>query len=186
MCTKWYRRGPEWMTTHPLIRHELVLFLRGQVDNPLCSTNGDGSNLRSFRFAALNQPSSLSSRNACICSRLRCSPFFMLIVNPQDLLPPSFRLIRRWKPMAPSGSSGIGRDCEQEMGIELGIVKAKRPRASSLRPSIRIMIWWEEMVGARGFEPPASWTRTRRSTKLSHAPRIPLYPVACAQCKVAV
>src|SRR5580658_6885656 len=26
------------------------------------------------------------------------------------------------------------------------------------------------MVGARGFEPPASWSRTRRSTKLSHAP----------------
>src|SRR5580658_7450631 len=28
----------------------------------------------------------------------------------------------------------------------------------------------KEMVGARGFEPPASWSRTRRSTKLSHAP----------------
>ena len=28
----------------------------------------------------------------------------------------------------------------------------------------------EKMVGARGFEPPASWTRTRRSTRLSHAP----------------
>jgi Domain of unknown function DUF29 len=26
------------------------------------------------------------------------------------------------------------------------------------------------MVGARGFEPPASWSRTRRSTRLSHAP----------------
>jgi hypothetical protein len=33
-------------------------------------------------------------------------------------------------------------------------------------------LWIEkhEMVGARGFEPPASWTRTRRSTRLSHAP----------------
>jgi hypothetical protein len=29
---------------------------------------------------------------------------------------------------------------------------------------------WEVMVGARGFEPPASWSRTRRSTRLSHAP----------------
>ena len=28
------------------------------------------------------------------------------------------------------------------------------------------------MVGARGFEPPASWSRTRRSTKLSHAPNL--------------
>jgi hypothetical protein len=26
------------------------------------------------------------------------------------------------------------------------------------------------MVGAAGFEPAASWSRTRRSTKLSHAP----------------
>ena len=26
------------------------------------------------------------------------------------------------------------------------------------------------MVGARGFEPPTSWSRTRRSTRLSHAP----------------
>ena len=29
------------------------------------------------------------------------------------------------------------------------------------------------MVGARGFEPPASWSRTRRSTRLSHAPNVP-------------
>lgn len=28
----------------------------------------------------------------------------------------------------------------------------------------------KELVGARGFEPPASWSRTRRSTRLSHAP----------------
>jgi hypothetical protein len=28
------------------------------------------------------------------------------------------------------------------------------------------------MVGARGFEPPASWSRTRRSTRLSHAPNL--------------
>jgi hypothetical protein len=26
------------------------------------------------------------------------------------------------------------------------------------------------VVGASGFEPPASWSRTRRSTRLSHAP----------------
>jgi hypothetical protein len=30
--------------------------------------------------------------------------------------------------------------------------------------------WWKEMVGASGFEPPASRSRTVRSTKLSHAP----------------
>src|SRR5579864_4715858 len=35
------------------------------------------------------------------------------------------------------------------------------------------------MVGARGFEPPASWSRTRRSTRLSHAPRIQLYHARC-------
>jgi aerobic-type carbon monoxide dehydrogenase small subunit (CoxS/CutS family) len=28
------------------------------------------------------------------------------------------------------------------------------------------------MVGASGFEPPASWSRTRRSTRLSHAPNL--------------
>ena len=26
------------------------------------------------------------------------------------------------------------------------------------------------MVGVRGLEPPASWSRTKRSTKLSHTP----------------
>ncbi len=26
------------------------------------------------------------------------------------------------------------------------------------------------MVGARGFEPPASWTQTRHATRLRHAP----------------
>jgi hypothetical protein len=26
------------------------------------------------------------------------------------------------------------------------------------------------MVGARGFEPPASWSRTRRATRLRYAP----------------
>ncbi len=29
----------------------------------------------------------------------------------------------------------------------------------------------EGLVGASGFEPPASWSRTRRSTRLSHAPK---------------
>ena len=33
------------------------------------------------------------------------------------------------------------------------------------------------LVGARGFEPPASWSRTRRSTKLSHAPNFQYYRV---------
>jgi hypothetical protein len=28
------------------------------------------------------------------------------------------------------------------------------------------------MVGAGGFEPPTSWSRTRRSTRLSHAPKM--------------
>src|ERR1700733_7148102 len=36
----------------------------------------------------------------------------------------------------------------------------------------------KEMVGARGFEPPASWSRTRRSTKLSHAPNL-----KCSACR---
>lgn len=27
-----------------------------------------------------------------------------------------------------------------------------------------------QLVGVRGFEPPASWSRTMRSTKLSHTP----------------
>lgn len=28
------------------------------------------------------------------------------------------------------------------------------------------------MVGATGFEPAASWSRTKRATKLRHAPKI--------------
>ncbi len=31
------------------------------------------------------------------------------------------------------------------------------------------------LVGARGFEPPASWSRTKRATKLRYAPP-PTYP----------
>ena len=31
------------------------------------------------------------------------------------------------------------------------------------------------MVGVRGFEPPASWSRTKHSTKLSHTPKRVLY-----------
>src|SRR3990172_9914485 len=30
----------------------------------------------------------------------------------------------------------------------------------------------EELVGARGFEPPTPWSRTRCSTRLSHAPTL--------------
>ena len=30
------------------------------------------------------------------------------------------------------------------------------------------------MVGARGFEPPASWTQTTRAAKLRHAPTVEL------------
>src|SRR3984957_5123364 len=36
----------------------------------------------------------------------------------------------------------------------------------------------KELVGASGFEPPASWSRTRRSTRLSHAPNPLVYPVS--------
>jgi hypothetical protein len=31
------------------------------------------------------------------------------------------------------------------------------------------------MVGAEGFEPSTSWSRTRRSTRLSHAPTNQLF-----------
>jgi hypothetical protein len=30
------------------------------------------------------------------------------------------------------------------------------------------------MVGERGFEPPTPWSRTRRSTRLSHSPNLRL------------
>src|SRR6266545_4584643 len=36
------------------------------------------------------------------------------------------------------------------------------------------------MVGARGFEPPTPWSRTRCSTRLSHAPTGPLRPLRLA------
>src|SRR5207249_310708 len=35
------------------------------------------------------------------------------------------------------------------------------------KPACKLL---KELVGASGFEPPASWSRTRRSTRLSHAP----------------
>src|SRR5215831_15914433 len=48
------------------------------------------------------------------------------------------------------------------------------------QPSMRPRPWWvsrvpmgparRKMVGARGFEPPTPWSRTRCSTRLSHAP----------------
>jgi hypothetical protein len=31
-------------------------------------------------------------------------------------------------------------------------------------------------IGLVGFEPTASWSRTRRSTKLSHSPKLPICP----------
>jgi hypothetical protein len=37
--------------------------------------------------------------------------------------------------------------------------------------SIGISLVHPEMVGARGFEPPASWSRTRRATRLRYAPK---------------
>ena len=47
-----------------------------------------------------------------------------------------------------------------------------RPKNTSFKKSI---LSYDKMdffvVGARGFEPPASWSRTKRSTKLSHAPK---------------
>jgi L-seryl-tRNA(Ser) seleniumtransferase len=39
---------------------------------------------------------------------------------------------------------------------------------------------WRELVGAEGFEPSTSWSRTRRSTRLSHAPNIDQYSICCA------
>jgi len=59
-------------------------------------------------------------------------------------------------------------------GHRIGIVKAKRPWAPSLRPSEVQMIVVVEMVGARGFEPPASWTRTRRSSQAEPRPDVQL------------
>lgn len=44
------------------------------------------------------------------------------------------------------------------------------------------------MVGVRGFEPPASWSRTKRSTKLSHTPNITIIYKSTAKrnsfCKI--
>ena len=49
-------------------------------------------------------------------------------------------------------------------GFEASHVTKKHTLRGKLRNSLNLM------VGARGFEPPASWSRTRRSTRLSHAP----------------
>jgi hypothetical protein len=37
-------------------------------------------------------------------------------------------------------------------------------------PAVNTCKLLKDLVGASGFEPPASWSRTRRSTRLSHAP----------------
>ncbi len=41
------------------------------------------------------------------------------------------------------------------------------------------------LVGVRGFEPPASWSRTKHSTKLSHTPKIlDKYSIKKGVCQV--
>jgi hypothetical protein len=71
------------------------------------------------------------------------------------------------------------------------IEEASKMYNSKSRITRRCMLFWmlngflrlanKEMVGARGFEPPASWSRTRRATRLRYAPRevklTPLYLV---------
>jgi hypothetical protein len=42
-------------------------------------------------------------------------------------------------------------------------------RAVDGNPEVRFKCL-KELVGARGFEPPTPWSRTRCSTRLSHAP----------------
>src|SRR5579863_2397042 len=41
------------------------------------------------------------------------------------------------------------------------------------------------LVGAEGFEPSTSWSRTRRSTRLSHAPNIASIPSVAPPSAVA-
>lgn len=53
-----------------------------------------------------------------------------------------------------------------EKNRRLGSKKARYNRAFRRRHLFCLRI----MVGVRGFEPPASWSRTKHSTKLSHTP----------------
>src|SRR5437667_155713 len=53
-----------------------------------------------------------------------------------------------------------------------------RPDITSVCPfttlfrSMKHRLCLDDFIGLVGFEPTASWTRTRRSTKLSHSPKI--------------
>lgn len=59
----------------------------------------------------------------------------------------------------------LGIVCECSMPVPRGTEKRKK-RLKALEPQAFFAI----MVGVAGFEPAASWTRTKRDTKLRHTP----------------
>jgi hypothetical protein len=48
----------------------------------------------------------------------------------------------------------------------LGIPQAKRPRGTSPEAAVNVSIDCRYLVGARGFEPSASWSRTRKGRRI--------------------
>ena len=67
----------------------------------------------------------------------------------------------------------------QPMGRNRGV--KKRDRESGKRigsETIRLSLDHSPLIGLVGFEPTASSSRTRRSTKLSHSPRCAAAPAA--------
>src|SRR4030095_9285879 len=56
------------------------------------------------------------------------------------------------------------------IGPRNGAVSSGKRWPRAARGGVSVTATAVEMVGARGFEPPTPWSRTRCSTRLSHAP----------------
>jgi hypothetical protein len=50
---------------------------------------------------------------------------------------------------------------EVGIGFEIAPIVPNVPKSAS-KEAVRIVMWEERMVGARGFEPPTPWSRTER------------------------
>jgi hypothetical protein len=67
-------------------------------------------------------------------------------------------------------SGGRGRDLSGKDNADLVRPQRRNPKASPTRHLQLLKISTEKMVGESGFEPPTSWSRTRRATKLRYSP----------------
>jgi hypothetical protein len=76
-------------------------------------------------------------------------------------------------PFARSGELAKWSKVSGDGGLAAAITKRIPVPSTGARTRLASKLL-KEVVGASGFEPPASWSRTRRSTRLSHAPILPV------------